>query len=161
MHWRARPLHFILFGLGLVVIIVLFSIGNATTLRTNIAEYQWQRHGVRDYHITVELTGDWMNMTIDSTVQNQRVIRALCTQAEVTTPCPFPPEYQYDVPGLFALAHIGSPLAARTTIPNHVSSCLRIAFDSVYQYPERMSYDCPGSVDDQWQLHVRSFDVVP
>src|SRR4051812_17508513 len=111
MHWRARPLHVILFGLGLAIIIALFSIGNETTLRTNIAAYQWQRHGVRDYHITVELTGDWMNMTIDTTIQNQRVIRALCTQAKVTTPCPFPPEYQYDVPGLFALAHIGSPLA--------------------------------------------------
>ncbi len=154
-----------LFRLGLITlclvlgIVILFPTSVAT-LRTNLAEQQWQAQRMSSYRIQVQISGAWMHMIVDTTVQEGRIVQAICTEADIPKPCNFPPDYTYSVPGLFALARIGSPLAARTSIPTTVASCLSIGFDSTYHYPVDMQHDCRGTLDDEWSTHVQSFELL-
>lgn len=84
----------------------------------------------------------------------------ICTTAGIAKPCNFTVDYNYSVPGLFALARVGSPLATRSIIPASVASCLSIAFDSTFHYPVDMQHDCRNTLDDEWSAHVQSFERI-
>jgi len=157
---KSRLFRFSLLALGFVLGIAILFPASVSTVRTNVAEQQWQTQYIRSYRIQVQITGAWMQMLVDTTVQDGHITRAICTEADTPKPCTFPPDYDYTVPGLFALARIGSPLAARTSIPLTSASCLSIAFDSAYHYPADMHHDCRETLDDEWSTHVQSFEVL-
>jgi hypothetical protein len=160
MRSRSRLLRFSLILCGLALITTIVFPTGINTLRVGLAEQQWQAQQIHDYRIQVQISGAWMEMLVDTTVKEGQIVHEICTTAGTVKPCDFTADYNYTVPGLFALARVGSPLAARTIIPASVASCLSITFDSTFHYPVDMQHDCRRTLDDEWTASVQSFERI-
>jgi hypothetical protein len=157
---RSRLFRFGLIIFALAVLVLLVFPTDAATIRAILAEKQWQAQQVRDYRIQVNITGAWMQMRVDTTVEDGQIVREICTTDGTAKPCNFTPDYNYSVPGLFTLARVGSPLASRDVVPASVATCLTITFDPALHYPRDMQHDCPAGADDEWSVHVQSFERI-
>ena len=100
-----------------------------------------------------------MRMLVDTTVKDDQIVREICSTASTAKPCDFTADYNYSVPGLFAFARVGSPLAARSVVPASVASYLSISFDTALHYPVDMQHDCRTTLDE-WSVHVQSFEQI-